>query len=100
IVDRSAVGDHHQDPPLLRTGHQTLVRPQESLAVDILLEETFAHHEAEIAAGVAVRLVSALVDDVPEVVEPARVRRTPRSKPCFAALPAFPGAGREPEDFA
>ena len=90
IVDRRAVRNDHQDPPLLGPGDQPVVRPQQRLAVDILLEQPLAHHQAEIAAGVAIRLVGALVDDVAQVVEPARAcagaRR--RARPRGSARPS------------
>src|SRR3954451_6418448 len=48
IVNRRAVGNHHQDAPLLGTSEQALVRPIQRLAVDVLLQQAFAHHQAEI----------------------------------------------------
>src|SRR5258705_11445721 len=37
VVDRRAVGNHHQDAALLGTSEQALVRPVERLAVDVFL---------------------------------------------------------------
>src|SRR3569833_2944895 len=47
IVDRRAVRDHHQDAPLLGPPDQPVVSPAQGLAVDILLEQPLAHHQAE-----------------------------------------------------
>src|SRR3712207_7047362 len=43
--DRRAVGDHHQYPPLLGPADQPVVRPEQSLAVDILLEQPLRSEE-------------------------------------------------------
>src|ERR1700722_14063357 len=48
IVDRRAVGNHHQDLALLGTAEQALVRPVQRLAIDIFLEQALAHHQPEI----------------------------------------------------
>src|SRR4051812_18787973 len=93
IVDRSAVGDDHQDAPLLRSRDQPIVRPEQSLAVDIFLQKTLAHHKAEVAPRMTIRFVAALVDDVSEVVEAARIQRAPCGEPRLAALPTLPAAG-------
>ncbi|GCC48532.1 hypothetical protein chiPu_0032775, partial [Chiloscyllium punctatum] len=98
VVDRRAVGDHHQDAALLGTRQQALVRPVERLAVDVLLQKAFAHHQAEILPGTTPRRVGRLVDDVPEIVEAAGVSRLPGGEPGLARLPALPGAGGEAED--
>ena len=41
----------------------------------------FAHHQAEIAPRAPPRRIRALVDDVAQIVEPARLRRTARLQP-------------------
>src|SRR5437763_320094 len=74
------------------------MRPGESLAVDILLQDAFTQHQAEIAPGAAPRRVGRLVDDVPQIVEAAGVGRLAGGNPAFARLAALPGAGREAED--
>ena len=74
------------------------MRPEQGLAVDILLQEALAHHQAEVAAGAAVGLVGALVDDVAEVVEAAGAGGAAGGQPRLAALPALPAAGGEAED--
>ena len=53
IIDRRAVGNHHQDAALLATRKQTAVRPDKRLAIDILFEDAFAQHEAEACARAA-----------------------------------------------
>src|SRR5690349_8744476 len=50
-------------------------------------------------AGVTVRLVGALVDDVAKVVEPARARGASGGQPGLPALTALPPARSEAEDF-
>ena len=72
IVDRRAVGDHHQDLALLGARQQAVVRPQQRLAVDVLLEDALAQHQAEVLARPPPRRVGRLVDDVAQVVEAAR----------------------------
>ena len=57
IVDRRAIRDHHQDAPLLGPPQDALVRPGQRLAVDVLLEQAFPHHQREIALGAAPRRV-------------------------------------------
>src|SRR6476660_3201664 len=98
IVDRRAVGDHHQNVPLLGPRQQAAVRPGERLAVDILLEQAFAHHEPEIAPRPAPRGVGGFVDDVAKVVEPAREGWFACIEPLLARVAALPGAGGEAED--
>ena len=53
IVHRRSVRDHHQDFPLLRPRHQPIMRPEQRLAVDVLLEDAFAQHEAKALARAA-----------------------------------------------
>ena len=48
IVHRRAIGDHHQDLALFGPRHQAVMRPHQGFAVDILLQQAFAHHQAEI----------------------------------------------------
>src|SRR5690242_11148900 len=50
IINRRSVRYHHQDPALLSACQQALMGPVERFAVDVLLEQTFAHHQAEILA--------------------------------------------------
>src|SRR5581483_9560984 len=77
---------------------KVLVRPVERLAVDVLLEQTLAHHQAEILARPAPRRVGRLVDDVAQIVEAAGIGRLAGGEPLLARLPALPGAGGEAED--
>src|SRR5687768_5886592 len=73
--------------------------PDQGLAVDIFLEQAFAHHQAEIAPGPAPWLVGGLVDDVAEVVESAGVCGLAGAQPFFARLAAFPSLGGETQNF-
>jgi len=91
IVDRSAVGNDHQDAALLGAGAQPLMRPHQR-AVDVLLQDALARHQPEAAPGPARRRISRLVDDVPQIVEADRARRLadgdparPRDCPPFHA---------------
>src|SRR4051812_20575549 len=99
IINRRAIRNHHQDASFLGPRNQSVVRPEQSLAVDILLEKPLAHHEAEVTARVAIGFVRALVDDVPQVIEPAGARRAPCCEPRLSALPAFPAPSGKAEDF-
>ena len=98
IVDRRAVGDHHQDAALLGPAEQALVRPVERLAVDVLLQQALAHHQAEILARAPPGRVGGLVDDVAQVVEAAGIGGLAGLQPGLARLAALPGARGEAED--
>ena len=74
------------------------MRPVERLAVDVLLEQPLAHHQREVAPHAPPGRIGRLVDDVAEVVQPARVRGLAGPQPFLARLPALPGAGGEAED--
>ena len=74
------------------------MRPDQGLAVDVLLEDALAQHQPEAAPGSPPRRVGRFVDDVAQIVEPARVGRLAGGDPALARLPALPGAGREAED--
>ena len=74
------------------------MRPVERLAVDVLLEQALAHHQAEILARAPPRRIGGLVDDVAQVVEPAGIGRLAGREPGLARLPALPGARGEAED--
>ena len=98
IVHRRAVGNHHQDAPLLGAGEQALVRPIHRLAVNILLQQALAHHQPEVAARAPPWRVGRLVDDVAQVVEAPRRLRLARLQPRLAGLAALPGAGGEAQN--
>src|SRR6266404_4921112 len=98
IIDRRAVGNHHQDLAALGAAQQPLVRPVQRLAVDVLLEQALAHHQAQILARAPPRRVGGFVDDVAEIVEPAGIGRLAGGKPRLARLPALPGAGGEAQN--
>ena len=53
---------------------QAVVRPDERFAVDVLLQEFLAHHQAEVAPGMAPRVVGGPVDDVAQIVEATGIR--------------------------
>src|SRR5215212_555037 len=57
IIDRRAVGDHHQYLALLGAAQEPLVRPVQRLAVDVFLEQALTHHQPEILPGPAPRRV-------------------------------------------
>src|SRR5665647_3656140 len=91
VVDRRAVRDHHQYLALLGAGEQALVRPVERLAVDVFLEQAFAHHQPEIFARAPPRRVGGFVDDVAQVVEAAGIGRLAGGEPMLARLATLPG---------
>src|SRR5690606_9261914 len=90
--------DDHQDAPLLGPGDQAAVGPEQRLAVDVLLEDALAQHQAQILAGPPPRRIGRLVDDVAQIVETARMLRLAVLDPALARRAALPGAGREAED--
>ena len=98
IVHRSAVRDHHQDAAVFRAGKQPVMCPQQRLAVDILLQQALAHHQAEIFPGAPPRCIGLLVNDVPQIVEPSGLGRPAGRQPRLAALAALPGPGGEAQD--
>src|SRR3546814_15344333 len=75
------------------------MRPEERLAIDVFLEQPFAHHQAEIASRPTPGFVSLLVDDMAQVIQPARMGRAACGQPVFPRLSPFPGACRETEYF-
>ena len=93
VVDRRAVGDHHQDAAPLGPSLQAPVRPGQRLAVDVLLEQALAHHQRERALGAPPGRIGRLVDDVAQVVEAARdwPACRPRARPRAPGRPSRPG---------
>jgi ParB/RepB/Spo0J family partition protein len=89
VVDRGPVGDHDQDAALFGALAQPVVRPQERLAVGVLLEDALAQHQPETAPGAPPGCVGGFVDDVAQIVEPPRVRRLAGGDPS-ARAPARP----------
>src|SRR3546814_18762868 len=75
------------------------MRPEERLAIDVFLEQPFAHHQAEIASRPTPGFVSLLVDDMAQVIQPARMGRADFGQPVFPRLSPFPGTCRETESF-
>ncbi len=74
------------------------MRPVERLAVDVFLEQAFAHHQAEILARAPPRRIGGFVDDVAQVVEAAGIGRLAGGEPMLARLAALPGPRGEAED--
>src|SRR5437868_15455686 len=74
------------------------MRPDQRLAVDILLEDALAQHQPEAAPGAPPGGIRRFVDDMAQIVEPPRVRRLAGGDPALARLPALPGAGCETEN--
>jgi hypothetical protein len=66
-----------------------VVRPEQRLAVDVFLQQALAHHQAEIAARAPPGRVGRLVDDVAQVVEPARGGGLPSFSHFSRACPPF-----------
>src|SRR3984957_8539363 len=98
VVDWRAVGNHHEDLALLGAAEKTLVRPVERLAVDVLLEQALAHHEAKVLARAPPRRVRRFVNEMAQIVETSGIGWFPCLKPGLARLSAFPGASREAEN--
>src|SRR3546814_11145262 len=76
------------------------MRPEERLAIDVFLEQPFAHHQAEIASRPTPGFVSLLVDDMAQVIQPARMGRAACGHPVFPPLSPYPGACRDTRYFA
>src|SRR3546814_10076350 len=76
IVDWRTVTDDHHYAAILGPADQAVMRPEERLAIDVFLEQPFAHHQAEIASRPTPGFVSLLVDDMAQVIQPARMGRS------------------------
>src|SRR3546814_11799237 len=100
IVDWRTVTDDHHYAAILGPADQAVMRPEERLAIDVFLEQPFAHHQAEIASRPTPGFVSLLVDDMAQVIQPARMGRSACGQPAFPQLSPFPGACRETEYFS
>src|SRR6516225_8957787 len=74
------------------------MRPVERFAVDVLLEQSLAHHQAEILSCATPGSIRRLVDDVPQIVQPTWIGGLAGGKPRFARLATLPGAGGEAKD--
>src|SRR5215470_9127407 len=74
------------------------MRPNERLAVDVLLEDALAQHQSEAAPRATPRRIGGFVDDVAQVVEAAGVGWLAGGDPPLAGLPALPGARRKAEN--
>src|SRR4051812_24795893 len=83
---------------MLGAADQPAVGPEQGLAVDVLLQQALAQHQAEVLAGPPPGRVRGLVDDVPQIVQPAGIARLAVLHPALTALPALPGTGGEAED--
>ena len=74
------------------------MRPQQGLAVDVLLQQALAHHQAEVLLGASPGRVGGLVDDVAQIVQTTRIGGFAGGDPSLPALAALPGAGGEAQD--
>ena len=98
FVQRHAIGDDHQNTALLAARQQTLVRPQQCFAIDVLFQQVFLQHQRQVAARTAPRRIGVFVDDVTHVAETAGVATCASLQPILAGLAAFPGAGGEAQN--
>src|SRR3546814_12368344 len=73
--------------------------PDGPLAICVFLEEPFAHHLGAMASRPSPGFVSLLLDDMAQVIQPARMGRAACGQPVFPRLSPFPGACRETEYF-
>ena len=78
-------------------GHAAM-RPFQSFAVDVLFEQPFFHHQAEIWPSAAPGGIGAFVNDMAQIIETARTLRPALREPFLTALPAFPGTGGEAQN--
>src|SRR3546814_486934 len=99
IVDWRTVTDDHHYAAILGPADQAVMRPEERLAIDVFLEQPFAHHQAEIASRPTPGFVGLLVDDMAQVIQAAWMGRPACGQPVFPRLSPFPGACRETEYF-
>ena len=60
------------------------MRPEQRLTIDVFLQDTFAQHQAEGFARTPPWGIRGLVDDVPQVVQAAGLRRLAGLLPGFA----------------
>ena len=100
LVHRRAVRHDDQNPPRLRALQQAGVRPQQGLAVDVLLEHLVVEKQPERDARAAPRHVGALDDDVLEGVEPAGLLGIAVRRPFARRLAAVPFARGESQHLA
>ena len=99
VVHGCAVGNHHQYAAVFGAGDQAVMRPEQSLSVDIFFQQPFAHHQAQIALGMPPWLIGFFVDDMAQVVEAAGHGLASGGEPVLARLPALPRAGGEAQYF-
>ena len=90
-----------REPPRGALGmalHALTLTVNQRLAVDVLLQQPFAHHQRQRALGAPPGRIGRLVDDVPQIVEAAGVGRLAGGEPRLARLPALPGPRGEAQD--
>ena len=75
------------------------MRPFQRLPVDVLLEQTFLHHQPQIGPRATPRCISGFIDDMAQIIKTARPSRTTVIEPMLTRLAAFPRAGGKAEDF-
>ena len=75
------------------------MRPHQRLSVDVLFQQSLAHHQPELTARAAPGFVGLLVDDVTKIIKAARIGRLAIAQPRLTRLAALPRAGGEAQDF-
>src|SRR5262249_46485799 len=98
IVNRRAVGNDHENPALLGALDEAVVRPQQRFAVDVLLEDAFAQHQAEGLSRAPPGRLPRLVGYWPQGIQSSRIGRLPGIDPGLARLATLPHTGGEAED--
>ena len=75
------------------------MRPVEGLAIDVFLQQTLAHHQAEIFPRPPPRRIGAFIDDVAQIIQPPRRCGLARLQPGFPRQAAFPGPSGKAQNF-
>ena len=83
---------------LLGPDDQPAVRPGERLAVDILLQQALAHHQAQILPCATPESVGRLVDNMAQIIEAAGIGGFTSLQPGLPRHPALPGLGGEAQN--
>ena len=73
VIDRRTVGNHHQDTALFGPRQQAVMRPNQSLAVNVFLQQALAHHQAKIFARAPPWRIGTFIDDMAQIIEAARM---------------------------
>ena len=99
VIHWRAVRDHHQNFTHFGTSHHPPVRPFQRLTIDVFLEQTFFHHQAQIWPCATPRGIRRFIDDVAQIIQATGLLRAAFVQPLLAGLPTFPRAGGKAEDF-